>query len=179
MSKIGYWRLDGFLILYHDITFLLKSGEPPSRLPSYGLVVAGAQQHIHRSSSEPYWFLISITVSIHSDGRWSRHILYLIILSRGNNTCRSFHSAMANGPATIPGDEMDVDMDIDLGPIDVFAEGELVELVRGISSYSDASSVKRLNQLSRSLLSLPSPSSNSKVMAMARFCNQALVPRLR
>ena len=86
---------------------------------------------------------------------------------------------MANGLATMPGDEMDVDMDIDLGPIDVFADGELVELVRGISGHSDASSAKGLNQLSRPLLSLPSPSSNPKVTAIARFCNQALVPRPR
>ena len=86
---------------------------------------------------------------------------------------------MANGLATMPSDEMDVDMDIDLGPIDVYAEGELDELVRGISGHSDASSVKRLTQLSRPLLSPPSSSSNPKVMAMARFCNQALVPRLR
>ena len=41
---------------------------------------------------------------------------------------------MANGLSTMPGDAMDVDMDIDLGPIDVFAEGELDELVRGTSS---------------------------------------------
>ena len=44
----------------------------------------------------------------------------------------SSHSVMANGLDTIPGDEMDVDMDIDLGPIDVFPEGDLNELVRGI-----------------------------------------------
>ena len=44
----------------------------------------------------------------------------------------SSHSAMANGLDTMPGDEMDIDMDIDLGPIDVFPEGDLDELVRGI-----------------------------------------------
>ena len=96
-----------------------------------------------------------------------------------NNTCVASNSAMANGLANMPGDEMDVDMDIDLGSIDVFAEGELNELVSGISGYCDASSVKRLNQLSRSLLSPPLPSSSPKVMAMVRFRNQALVPRLR
>ena len=46
--------------------------------------------------------------------------------------CSSSHSAMANGLDTMPGDEMDVDIDIDLGPIDVFPEGDLNELVRGI-----------------------------------------------
>ncbi|KAK0515766.1 hypothetical protein JMJ35_001800 [Cladonia borealis] len=35
---------------------------------------------------------------------------------------------MANGLDIMPVDEMDVDMDIDLGPIDVFAEGDLDEL---------------------------------------------------
>ena len=39
---------------------------------------------------------------------------------------------MANDLDTMPGDEMDVDIDIDLGPIDVFPEGDLNELVRGI-----------------------------------------------
>ena len=47
------------------------------------------------------------------------------------DTYSSSFSAMANGLETIPGDEMDVDMDIDLGPIDVFPEGDLDELVRG------------------------------------------------
>lgn len=85
---------------------------------------------------------------------------------------------MANGLGTMPGDEMDVDMDIDLGPIDVFAEGELDELVRDISGYSDASLVRRLTQFPRPL-SPPSPLSNPKAMAMARFCSQSLVPRPR
>ena len=86
---------------------------------------------------------------------------------------------MANGLASMPSDEMDVDMDIDLGPIDVYAEGELDELVRGISGHSDASSVKRLNWLSRLLLNPPSQSSKPNTTAMARFGNQALVPRPR
>ena len=46
----------------------------------------------------------------------------------------SSQSAMANGLDTVPGDEMDVDMDIDLGPIDVFPEGDINELVRGIQN---------------------------------------------
>lgn len=54
----------------------------------------------------------------------------------------SSHLAMANGLDTMPGDEMDVDMDIDLGPIDVFPEGDLDELVRGILERSGGSSVK-------------------------------------
>ena len=91
----------------------------------------------------------------------------------------SSHSAMANGLDVMPVDEMDVDMDIDLGPIDVFAEGDLDELVRGNLERSGGSSVRRLNRLSRILLSPPSPSRNPRAMAMAQFCIQALVPRLR
>ena len=94
------------------------------------------------------------------------------------DTYSSSHSAMANGLDTMPGDEMDIDMDIDLGPIDVFPDGDLDELVRGIWEHSGGSPAKRLNQLSRILLSPPSSSRHPRAMAMARFCNQALVPRL-
>ncbi len=86
---------------------------------------------------------------------------------------------MANGLNTMPGDEMDVDIDIDLGPIDLFPEGVLDELVRGIPERPSGSRVTRLNQLSRILLRPPSTSRNPKTMAMARFCNQALVLKLR
>ena len=78
---------------------------------------------------------------------------------------------MANGLDTMPGDEMDVDIDIDLGPIDIFPEGDLDELVRDILARSGGSSVRRLTQMSRILLSPPSPSHNPRAMAMARFCS--------
>ena len=57
----------------------------------------------------------------------------------------SSHSLMANGLDIMPVDEMDVDMDIDLGPIDVFAEGDLDELVRGNLERFRVSSVRILN----------------------------------